>query len=207
MKGQMLKISYLIAVSVLFSCLLGCNESTGERVEGAAAKINDSESQLVRVSENSKAVVKAKYLTPEYLALAEAKRSPNSLPLDSLRKIYRKNLSFSISLHSKELPSLQKIVESEISEPESNTEIELYEERFSLSDGINNWHPVLALPEQRTGEAEEHWFVVFAVDPSITLRDKEDVTLTYNDPERKEISTFTYTVADFIHPEPTTRID
>ena len=196
--------SMLLALILLVSC----NEAPHRESTKAIEEINDESYHLVQVVETSKGEMRAKYLTPNYLALSEMESEENDLSFDSLVSLYSTSLSFYVTLDAKEETSLStQTMYSEETTQSGLKDVEADRYSFQLSDGDHSWYPVAALPELRVGEAEQTWMVVFAIDPTELQREKKHLILTYTDPVEGEVSRFTYNVADLLHPDFIARIN
>lgn len=195
-------------VSGLFLALIllvGCGEGEPDTSAEAAEIINESSNGLVKIAEGSAGKIVSKYLTPRYLATAEAEsRGSGKEQVDSLTELYSRTMSFHIAVSGQ-----TRRQPDPTTPPEGNSgvtfegvgDVEVERGMFSLRCGDSLWHPVAVLPESRVGEADQLWFVVFAVDPRTIPTSQSKAVLTYMPPDGAEDIRFTYTLKDFIRPE------
>ena len=196
-------------VAVLLTGLLlgvvGCGESTPDTTAEAVEKMNASSSGLVQVHEDQDRNVTAKYLTPRYLALAETGNNIETESLDSLTSLYQQNLSFYVSISDRseeevELPTHQEDVVFK-EDGSGVMDVEANQRMFTLEYEGKEWHPIVAIPESRVGEADQTWFVVFAIDPRKEFQEDGSLILTYRRSSNDTQLKFTYRVADILPPE------
>lgn len=178
----------------------GCGDGRPDNLTVAAEAINSSKSGLVQVAERSGFRVAAKYLTPEYLALAEIQRGGDERSVDSLASLYRSSLSFYVTVTSSSdngniiLPQEGGLVTTQGGVMDVGASNSL----FLLKVEEKTWPPVSALPETHPGVEGKSWFVTFAIDPHQEFRGRETISLIYVDPDRHDTTQFTYKVADLL---------
>ena len=190
---------------------VGCSEELPDSSAEAAEEINKSGSGLVKVSEAKEIQVVSKYLTPRYLATAEGEsRTYSSNAVDSLAQLYSQTMSFHVGITTDIENGMAGVSANAVGlQPGSIMDIETQRRAFRLESGGDTWYPVCALPESRVGQAEQTWFVVFALDPERELRGQDSITLVYapdsGDAEseklKKEAVRFTYNVNDILRTE------